>query len=294
MQREKKPDKIQRFINILICILPIIALAVLFTYNVSQKGYVDKTVEALEAGDTTAALEMMAFVEDINMSGSDHKTILMAACKYGNAEVIIAALNQNADPNAHLSGTLTPLEYFCSTGYTAGEGALFALLKAGANPKVYTTRPALYTLTEQFKWMEKETKESLSEEVTLLLQAGSPLTYNGTTILHYLAQHNFSELVTEILKTPEGVEMAITKDPDGYYPYNLAVKSGAVQAQRAIREWEAAYTGNNEPTFEPSTETEPSNEPTIPGQEDMSLEDWMAILDELNNPTTSTETIPSE
>lgn len=291
-QREKKPDKVQKVINILIAILTLAAIGLMLGWTIYQHSLVNQAVDAIAAGESDTALELIQKVDEIDMYSNQDKTILMAACRYGDSKAIMAALNKGADPNEHLKGTLTPLELYCEFGYNAGEEALLSLLQAGADTKKYEKKPPLYLLTDQFQWMDKDAKKELTDEIILLLQAGSPLKYQGSTILHHLSQHNFDIVVDLLIRTQEGYQMLSETNSDGYTPYDLSVKSGAVQVQRVIRVLQAeimeATNTPQDPLLAPSTPSQPTTPPeTEPiddvKPDDMSLEEWLALLEEFNN-----------
>ena len=151
-KREKQVDKVQQKINIILCILPVLALTIFLMWNFSQQKLINQATAAITERDTETALDLIENIDLLDKPDSKSMTILMTACKEGDSVVIKSLLSKGANPNKHPNGMLTPLELFCSYGYTAGEDALYSLLKAGANPKVFEDTPPLFALANKFVW----------------------------------------------------------------------------------------------------------------------------------------------
>ena len=275
-KREKQVDKVQQKINIILCILPILAPAIFLMWNFSQQKLINQVTTAITERDTETALDLIENIDLLDKPDSKSMTILMTACKEGDGVVIKSILSKGANPNKHPNGMLTPLELFCSYGYTAGEDALYSLLKAGANPKVFEDTPPLFALANKFVWVEKEYKDVVTKEALILLQAGASLTYNDTSIVHYAAQYNFSELLDAIIRTQEGMPLLLMKDGNDDTPWNLAVKNSSVQAQRVIRALDEEAQQKKEELLEQEKSEHETSEETQ--ESELTLEELLDIL----------------
>lgn len=289
-KRKKKFDKTQFVINIILCILPIIALGVYFSwYNYQVKIIDTLTVQLMGQDKNRFDTELLQKVELLNKANDQGDTLLMRACRQGRGDVVVELLEMGANPNYHPRGTLTPLELYCKYGYRGGSYGLYKLLQAGASPNIYTEEPPLHALAMEFKWMEKEIKEEVSKEIKLLLQAGATMKWSDTTIVHCVAKYNFSDVLYDLIRTEEGIQYLMEKDSSGYYPYDLAVRNGAVKSQRVIRELDDELTElakqNNESY---KTDVQPTEEAPEENKEpEKTLEE---LLDDLANMKNNSET----
>lgn len=275
-----KVDKTQKIINIFLCILPALALLTILFYCGSQKSVATQVTTAIKFGDNETAIELIEQIESMQQTDNDRETILMVACESGNAEIIELALNKGAKPNYCPSGALTPLELYCLYGYHAGQDTLYTLLKLGANPIRYEQTPPLYCLTDKLQWTQPDEREVIEEEIILLLKAGSPLTYNDTSILHYAAQYNLGSVAEYLVHTVEGAKLLAMKDENGKTPYEVAISHGAASVQRAIRHFEEelkAELEENETPIEDSIEVE-----EIPSLDEL-IESLMGQYQEMQN-----------
>lgn len=203
-----------------------------------QQEMIDAACVAIENYAQEDAESYIDQVWDINGCGLRKETMLMVACEVGNEEAIEYLLNKGADPNKTVAGNLTPLELFCRDGYNAGERALLLLLNAGVRQSIYTVKPAIFHLADNYYWMTDEQKALATEETIWLLKYGAPLGYKDTSLLHLAAKSNMADLFYTIVHTREGLYMINMRDGDGNTPWSVAVINGAVDVQRVIRNLE--------------------------------------------------------
>ena len=99
--------------------------------------------------------------------------------------------------------------------------------------------------------------------------------YEDSTILHYAAQGNMSDLFYTVVHTSEGLHLLTIKNAEGQTPWDVAVTNGAVAVQRVIRNLEEEY---REESGEESKDPLDSISPTIP-IEDLPVVDPNDIFD---------------
>lgn len=206
-----------------------------------QEEHVDKACLAIENGNSALAISEIEQIRNIDCVGSNKQTVLMAACKTGNKELIQYIVNRGADVNKSPRGHLTPLELFCAYGYEAGEDALWILLDAGVKQSSYTAQPAIFHLAENFYWMDNNQKKIATEEAILLLQKGAPLRHKDNSLLHVAARSDMDDLFYTMVHSTEGLQLMSMRNSDGLTPWDVAVKNGATKVQKVIRDLEDEY-----------------------------------------------------
>lgn len=239
------------FISAFIALLCSICLLL----NFYQEDKVDAACEVIVNGDVDSLGIYLDEIWNINSLNSDGKTMLMVACENGNIDAMECLLNKGANANASPNGALTPLELYCRDSYEIGEKGILLLLDAGARQSIYTVKPAIFYLAENYYWMNSEQKRIATEETIWLLQHGAPLGYGKTSLLHLAARGNMSELFYTVVHTTQGLNMMSMKDENGMTPWDVAIDAGAVAVQQVIRNLEKEY---EEETTPPSTEFEES------------------------------------
>lgn len=215
--------------------------ALLLFVIVDQEEKIDNLKNAIEQNNTEAAKVYVDELININIPGKNNKTALMLACEYGNGELIEYVVQKGADVNYAPNGMPTPLELFCEKGYCAGPDALRTMFSAGLKQSKYTLQPAIFTLANNFYWMDDEQKEEATEVVIVLLKNGAPLGYNDTTILHLAAKADMDDLFYTVVHTQEGIYMLNAKNEDEQTAWEIAVKFGAINVQKVIRNLEQEY-----------------------------------------------------
>lgn len=218
------------FISLLVMVLALTSFAWL-----DQKDHLESAYAAIQSGDNDLAKLHISKLRDLNKPSKNKATLLMAACEYGNNEIINNLLKLGADVNFTVEGELTPLELFCSRGYESGSATLSMLLNAGAKQSQYKEMPPILHLANKFESMTEEQLTVATEEVVLLLKNGAPLQYEKTTILHLAAQNNMAEFFDMLVHTKQGLPLLAVKDADGLTPWNVAVRYSAIDVQKVIR-----------------------------------------------------------
>lgn len=246
---------IEFFISAFIALIAAIVLLLILV----QQEHIDDACSAIERFDQDALVSCAEEVWDIDGYGTRKETMLMTACRVGNTDAVEFLLKEGADPNATVPGKLTPLELFCNNGYEAGEDLLLLLLENGVRQSIYSVKPAIFYLAENFYWMDKNQKAIATEESIWLLQYGAPLGYEDTSLLHLTAKSDMDDLFYTIVHTREGLTMINMENGEGYTPWDVALKNGSIGVQRVIRNLEKEYQDSQEETrpSEPSEETEP-------------------------------------
>ena len=240
-----------------------------------QEDIVEEACIAISEGRDDEAVELIDDLWSLNTVNSNKETVLMAACKAGNSTIIYHLIELRADLNYSPPGKMSPVELFCRYGYKQGYEPIISLLQSGAKQSRYELQPGLYHLAEQFYWMEKGEKKIATELAIVLLQYGAPMGYNDSTILHYAAKGNMSDLFYTVVHTTEGLHLLTIKDNEGKTPWDVAVSSGAVAVQRVIRNLEEEY---REESGEGTSDPLAPIGPTIP-VEDLPVVDPEDVFD---------------
>jgi ankyrin repeat protein len=255
-----------------------------------QEEHIDYACDAIENFDQEAMVLHVDQVLNVDGIGTRNETMLMVACKVGNADAIEYLISRGADPNYTVRGALTPLELFCRSGYEGGEEALLLLLNSGLKQSNYSERPAIFVLAENFYWMNKDQKKVATEEAIIMLKAGAPMGYADTSLLHLAAKSDMYDLFYTISHTTQGLSMMTMEDGDGNTPWEVAIKYGATNVQKMIREMEREWQEEEdkkkpteptnpttpETTLPPNTDTEDYIEnPQVP-TEDFDLDEWLS------------------
>ena len=269
---------IAAFIAMLCCIVILVIC--------NQQDSVDRACVAIESFDNEAMIANADKVWDVDSVGLRKETMLMAACRVGNVHAIEYLISRGADVNYTVKGALTPLELFCRDGYESGESGLLLLLNSGLKQSVFSEKPAVFMLAENFYWMNADQKKLATEQVIIMLKAGAPMGYQNTSLLHLAAKGDMYDLFYTISHTTQGLSMMTMEDGDGLTPWEVASKYGAVKVQKVIRdlerEWEEEEN-KHKPT-EPSTpestlppNADPDDYSTVPPDttEDFDLDEWL-------------------
>jgi ankyrin repeat protein len=241
-----KKRKIQIDLTFKIALIVAVFFSIIYLVIVYQEETVDSVCHAIEKKDSDLAKEKLDDVWFINLGGEKNKTVLMAACEFGDSTMIHYALANGADPNATINGRLYPLELYCGYGYGAGIDELELLLSYGALQSQYTIKPAVFHLASNFSYMDKKEKEMATEMTILLLKRGAPLVFEDTSLLHIAAKNDMDDLFYTIVHTTSGLQLLVMEDNNGLTPWEIAVKYGAVGVQKVIRDLELEYAEEQE------------------------------------------------
>lgn len=253
MKKAQKNKTIEISFALIFAIIVAIISTVALSYIVKQEKHVTMACTYIENGDSETAIQYIEDnVNDVDLKGSNRKTLLIVACEKGDVDVIRELISRGADLNYAPSGQLSPLETYCLSGYKNGHEGLDALLKAGARQSKYVEKPAIYILLESCQWNSKEEKDIATECAISLLKKGAPLGYKYTTILHEAAKYNLDGLFYTVVHTNEGLSMLNSLNADGSTPWETAIKHGAVGVQRVIRNLEIEYQEEQNKATEPS------------------------------------------
>jgi ankyrin repeat protein len=218
-----------------------IICSVCILFICDQESAIDAACMAIENHNNDIAKTQIDKVVNVNLVGTNNKTMLMVACESGNSDMIEYLIYRGADVNKTSPGYLSPLELFCDSGYEAGESALLVLLDAGIEQSAYVEKPAVFHLADNLLSMTEEQRELASKEIMLLLQYGSAFQYDQTSILHSLAKSNMADLFYDVVHTKTGLELMTMKDENGKTPWHISVEYGSIDVQRVIRHLETEY-----------------------------------------------------
>lgn len=221
---------------------------------------IDKACIAMEKQDTEKAKEYIEKVNFIDEYGKKDETLLMAACRLGDIEMMKYLIDKGADVNATIPGRLTPLETYCRYSVESGKEGLDLLLQNGADQAKYQLKPPIFHLADSYTNKDTEKQNKINEMTMLLLEYKADLVFDGKTILHEITRNNVNSLFAQIARTKEGTALMNETNKDGLTPYELAVKCGAIEIQREIRKIEAEYVTileeqNKQQTQESENET---------------------------------------
>ena len=230
--------------NKLLCFTIITAIycMMIITFISLQEKHIDKACQLIKEHDNKNAkieIDKIFFIDEL---GQNKETVLMSACESGNTQIIQYLLNKGASPNKTIDGNLSPLEIYCKFGYKGGLKPLQELLDHGAQQSLFSSKPAIFHLGENFKEMDEEEKKFATEMSIYLLTNGAPLTYKKETVLHLAAKGNMSELFDQIVHTREGLQLLNSENNDKLTPWQTAVNSGSIGVQRVIRNLETEYS----------------------------------------------------
>lgn len=214
----------------------IVACSGFLFYTLTVEENVDLACELIYEGKEEEAKAQIDLIKNINVLGSKKETVLMAACKTGNVNIIEYVLEKKADPTKHPDGGLTPLEIYCEYGYEGGGKGVALLCKSGANPKEYSIQEPLFLMANHFQWMTNEQKDKATEVAVELIKNGASLYNDDTTILHLTAQADMYVLFYNIVRSNEGTWLMDARDSSNKTPYEVASKHGAVNVQRAFKQ----------------------------------------------------------
>lgn len=214
----------------------IVACSGFLFYTLTVEESVDAVCTLIYEGKEEEAKAKIDTIKDIDAIGSNKETMLMAACRVGNINIIEYLVNKNANANKCPPGALTPLELYCEYGYEAGAKGAELLCDNGANPKEYSFKEPLFLMAEKFQWMTKEQRNKATEVAVELIKNGASLYDDETTILHLCAEADMYILFYNIVRSNEGTWLMDSKDNRGMTPYEVAAKHGSVNVQRAFKQ----------------------------------------------------------
>ncbi len=202
---------------------------------VMQEEKIDKACLLISQNENELAKKEIEGIVSIDRYGTLNETVLMSACKSGNAEMISYLIENDADPNITVPGGLYPLELLCNFGYKAGVDSMLLLIQNGASQSNYNQRPPVFHLAYQLENIDAKYKDSVSQMIFELLQLEAPLRNEETTILHLAAKNNAVWLFDKLVHTTQGIGLLAVEDINGNTPWKLSVKHGAIDIQHIIR-----------------------------------------------------------
>ena len=264
----KKKFKLNTEFYVALIIALICSVALFFIADHEEK--VDLACQAIINNQNSVAKTYVDNLWNIDGAGTTHYTVLMAACESGNTEMIRYIIDRGADPNHSPNGMYTPLELYCQSGYLGGHEILDAMFAAGLKQSIYTVKPAIFILAENFFWLKDNNKSIATEIAIRLLQKGAPMGFQNTTLLHAAAKGDMDDLFYTIVHTHEGLSMLNAQDENGDTPWSVAVKNGSTGVQKVIRALEEEYKEEQDNPDDdiwteliPQTPTEPLDNGTV-------------------------------
>lgn len=188
----------------------------------------------------------MSNLYSINMKDRTGKSLLYVACENGNELAIENLLKNNANVENENS-KMTLLEVYCVKNYkNCNPKIINMLIQAGENPNTYKTKPPLFLLAQNFKWLSKEEKKNAENTAIALIEAGASILYQNQSILHEAAKANMVELFSKVFYSKEGMSYMNMKNEENKTPWELAVKYGSIDVQRIIRKFDEEYQKNQQ------------------------------------------------
>lgn len=166
----------------------------------------------------------------------DIKLPLVAACEYGDYEIIESLLKKGTDPNKFLEGNYSPIEVVFVSEHSNRLEIAKLLIEYGADVNLCGSRiPALFLEAGSILWEVKD--EELSNEIITFLLDNGAKTVNENdnySILHYTVHCN-SKLISENLIN--NYQLSIDKiNENGQTPLMMGAKNNAMDTVKLLLE----------------------------------------------------------
>lgn len=197
--------------------------------------------ENIERNNNTEAIAVAKTIKNLNRQSSifpklalfleaEVTTPLVKACETGNGEMIIWLLDHGAKTDYAPNGILYPLEAFCDNGGGAGDKALRALLKHGADPETYTDRPPVFRLAQTLRNRKEQSRREGIEMIMTLVNAGASWKdpTDGYTLLHYAAMQENAGLMIALLQKEEANKYLDMPNDIGQTPLDIATEQNKI------------------------------------------------------------------